>query len=82
MPLYFFQLRDGQDILLDPEGCDLKGLPEIVARALHTARSILSAEAMEGKFPLNLRIDVENAARTIVHTLRFEDAIEVTAPDD
>jgi hypothetical protein len=77
MAHYFFHLRDGEDILLDPEGCDLPDLAAIVAKALIGARSILSAEALEGRIPFNMRLDVEDEGGVIVHSLPFADAIVI-----
>ena len=77
MARYYFHLRDGRDILLDPEGVDLDGLEAARAKALLSARSILAAEILEGKVPLYLRIDVENGAGAIVHRLPFAEAVEI-----
>ena len=82
MPLYFFHLRDGVDVLLDPDGCDLKDQEAVEARTLRTARCLLSAEAMEGRLPLYMHIDVEDESGTVLHSLCFEDAIELILPDD
>lgn len=77
MPRYYFHLRDGRDILLDAEGLELDGVGATRAQALRSARSILAAEVAEGKLPLYLRIDVEDAGGAIVHRLPFADAVEV-----
>jgi hypothetical protein len=82
MSLYFFHLRDGQDLLLDPEGTELPDLHAIFRMALASARSILSAEVLEGRLPLDMHLDVENESGEIVHRLQFGDAIEITAPTD
>jgi len=77
MALYFFHLRDGQDILLDPEGVDLPDPAAIARNALAAARSILSTEVLEGRLPLDMRIDVEDEAGALVHRLPFADAIAI-----
>ena len=77
MAHYFFHLRDGEDILLDPEGCEVADLAAIVAKALLAARSILSAEALEGRIPFNMRLDVEDDVGAIVHSLAFADAVVI-----
>lgn len=81
MALYYFHLRDGVDVLLDPEGCELPDLGVAEARALASARSILSADALEGLLKLDMRIDVEDSAGDIVHSLEFQDAVVITPPD-
>lgn len=78
MPLYYFHLRDGVDVLLDPEGQELDGEAAIAAAALREARSMISADALEGRIRLDLHIDVEDGQRRIVHRLEFTDAIRIT----
>jgi hypothetical protein len=75
MPTFYFHLRDGADILIDPDGIELAGLPAIVARALTEARSIIGADALDGHIDLNQRIDVEDASGALVHRLEFANAI-------
>ena len=80
MALYYFHLRDGQDVLLDPEGVELPSPDAIEARALLSARSLLSADALDGRLRFDFHIDVEDAAGEIVHHLAFEDAVEIVPP--
>jgi len=77
MPLYFFLLRDGEDKLLDPDGRDFPSVQSIAAATLQEARAIISHDAMEGQIKLTYHLDVEDAAGRIVHSLEFEDAVEV-----
>jgi hypothetical protein len=74
---YYFHLRDGHDVLLDPEGQEFPSLPAIEAAALENARDIISHDAREGRIMLAYHLDVEDAAGAIVHRLDFEDAVEV-----
>jgi uncharacterized protein DUF6894 len=78
MQTFYFHLRDGADILLDPEGRQLAGLDAVIGAALLEARSILGADALDGKIALEQRIDVEDDLGVIIHTLHFEDAVQVT----
>ena len=80
MPHYYFHLRDGIDILLDPEGRELAGADALAGAALCEARSIISDDARGGRILLDQQIDVEDAAGTILHTLRFVDAVEIVHP--
>jgi hypothetical protein len=80
MSLYYFHLRDGVDILVDEEGRQLDGLAALQRAALADARCIMSEDAKEGRLRLDLRIDVEDEFRAIVHSLKFEDAIVITHP--
>jgi uncharacterized protein DUF6894 len=80
MALYFFHLRDGEDMLLDPEGCELPDLGAVAERTMATARSLLSADVLQGRLDLDLRIDVVDAGGAAIHSLDFADAVEIRPP--
>ena len=77
MPLYFFHLRDGVDILIDKDGRELDSLAAVASNALVEARAIIAYEAREGRILLDKHIDVENAYGGLVHRLSFADAVEI-----
>lgn len=77
MALYYFHLRDGADVLLDPDGRELAE-GDIVSAALTEARAMIAADVLEGRVRLDQQIEVHDAAGTIVHRLPFEDAVVVT----
>jgi hypothetical protein len=76
MARYFFHLRDGHDELLDPEGTELPDKPSIEAAALRAARDTLSHDLLAGRLDLRHRIDVEDEAGTVVHTIELADSFE------
>ena len=80
MALYYFHLRDGVDVLLDEEGCELIDLAAAERHALVAARSLLSADILEGQLRLDMRIDVEDRLGAVVHRLPFGRAIEIVPP--
>jgi hypothetical protein len=75
---YYFNLPEGSDVLLDPEGCVLPDLAAAVERSLQTAREMLSADVLEGRLPLAMRLDIANEAGAVVHSLSFPDAVVIT----
>ncbi|HEX8669023.1 MAG TPA: hypothetical protein VF727_11710 [Allosphingosinicella sp.] len=77
MALYYFHLRDGTDILLDPEGRELPSLSAVAAAALRDARSIISDAARNGQILFDQQIDVEDSGGRVVHSLQFEDAVKI-----
>jgi len=81
MQIYFFHLRDGTDIALDPEGRSLDGLVSVAGAALVEARAIISADALDGWIFLDQRIDVEDESGALVHRLPFGEAVKIVAPD-
>jgi hypothetical protein len=66
------------DECLDPEGIDLPDLAAARSQALEAAYSILAADIAEGKVNLSQRIDVEDEAGTIVHSVHFRDIVTIT----
>ena len=78
MALYFFHLRNGTDVLLDPDGREVDGIAAVQVAALRDARSIISDDASNGRIRLEYRIDVQDAAGLLVHKITFEDAVTIT----
>lgn len=81
MPVYFFHLRDGDDVLLDPDGRALSGPESIAECALAEARALIGDEARLGRIRLDQRIEVEDAEGRVVHRLPFAEAVEISGAD-
>ncbi|HZW16585.1 MAG TPA: hypothetical protein VFF66_10075 [Brevundimonas sp.] len=81
MPVYYFHLRDGADVLLDPDGRALDGMSAIAECALAEARALISEEARTSRIRLDQRIEVEDADGVVVHSLPFRQAVEITGRD-
>lgn len=77
MGRYFFHLMDDLEDLLDPEGIELPDLNAVHAQALKAARDTLSHEIKAGCVDLRYRIEVEDEAGRLVHSLPFAQAFEV-----
>jgi hypothetical protein len=77
LPRYFFHLRDGSDVLLDPEGRRITDPTTIPELALEEARSLMSHEVLDGRIRLDQRIEVEDEAGAVVHALEFADAVQI-----
>ena len=75
MALYFFHLRDGGDMLLDPEGRQIADASAIPGMALTDARGIISQDALSGHVQLDQWIDVNDETGALVHQLSFRDAV-------
>jgi hypothetical protein len=69
MPRYWFNVRDGNDLLLDDaEGCQLPNLKAVRRDAVLAARQILCAAALTG-VAASLRVQIEvvdEAGRTVL----------------
>jgi hypothetical protein len=76
MPLYFMNLRDLTEEVLDPDGVRMP--KEAVAHAaLCAARDCMAHDLRSGRLDLRYRIDVQNAKGEIVHTMEFADAVKI-----
>ena len=80
MALYFFHLRDGNDVVLDPDGTELPDDTAIAECAMRNARDILSHDIREGRIDLRFRIDAEDEDGNVVHSLPFSEAFETIEP--
>ena len=81
MPRFFLQLRDHAESNLDPEGVELPDLSAAKQKALIAARDVLSADINTGLIDLRFRIDIEDNAGHVVHSLAFAEAF-TTIQDD
>jgi hypothetical protein len=77
MATYYFHLRNGTDVLLDPEGRQLEST-NVAGAALSEARSIMAADCRSGEVDLNQNIEVEDSAGKLVHRISFADAVSIT----
>lgn len=77
MPRYFFHLRNGRHVLLDPDGQDLADDAAAAERALSEARFLISQDVLTGVIDLAQRVDVEDPEGRIIHSLAFTDAIDI-----
>ena len=74
---YYFHLREAEEFVLDEEGREFPDIEAVKAAAIADARSVISAEACEGKLPLRAMIEVEDAGGEKVFQLKFRDAVIV-----
>jgi hypothetical protein len=77
MPIYYFHLRDGEDVVLDPDGRELNDEAAIASAALAEARAIIADDARSGTIMLDQRIDVEDPEGHVVHQLYFGAAVQI-----
>lgn len=80
MPLYFFHLHDSGEWLIDAEGIEVINEAGVAAKALEQARDVIAADVLHGDVDLGSVIAVENETGTVVHVLRFSDAVAIAQP--
>lgn len=79
MPRYFFHIHNGLGLTEDEEGQELPSPGAAYAAALDGIRSMLSAGVREGELDLHGSVDVVDEFGTLLRSIFFEEAIEVTA---
>lgn len=75
MAHYFFNVRNGHGLVPDEEGRQLDGVEAARAAAIADARSMLSAEVLEGQLDMGGRIEIEDADHVRVLTVHFREAV-------
>jgi hypothetical protein len=75
MPRFFFNIRDGDQILYDLEGTELATLDAARHEALVDARWILAEELRAGGVTLERQFEITDDARQILAMIRFQDAL-------
>jgi len=77
MPRYHFNIRNGLGFTADDEGLELSSDKAARLQAIRGARSLMSAEVLEGMLDLAGQIEVTDEQNDEVMTVRFRDALDV-----
>jgi hypothetical protein len=78
MALYYFHLCGEGDVLLDPEGQEVREEGTIGGLALKEARAIITADALCGRINLMMSIEVRAESGRLVHELPFREAVTIS----
>ena len=81
MARYHFNIRNGLGFTPDDEGMDMSSEQDARSHAIEGARSLMSAEILEGTLDLNGQIEVTEEERGPVMTVRFMEAVQVRHAD-
>jgi hypothetical protein len=78
MARYYFHLRDGVDELLDEEGREFDDAEALEKAVLEGARDVMASELRSrGLLDLRHRIDAEDEAGNVAHSLPFAQAVTI-----
>ena len=77
MPRYYLQLRDHAEETLDLEGVECADGEALAAVVLFNARDVIAGDAKRGVVDLGFRIDAEDEAGKLAHSLLFTDAVKL-----
>jgi hypothetical protein len=76
MPVYFFHIRDGARLILDPQGSDLPGLHAARDEARASVREF-AIEALQHRLPVDrLHVEIVDEDGTTLDIVRFSDVAD------
>jgi hypothetical protein len=78
VPQFYLHIHNAHGEAEDDEGLEVPSLAVAREKAVHGIRSLLAAEAMNGSFNLDGRIDIKDAAGKVLLTVPFKEAVAVT----
>jgi hypothetical protein len=82
MPLYRFNIHNGNGMTEDEEGRELPGPEAARAEALKGIRSLLADDVLQGHLDLRGRIEVRDEQGGFLFAIGFADALRIEGPGD
>jgi len=77
MPVFYFHIRNGQELVLDREGVQMPGLEAALEEAKSAAREILAERIRHGDVVDGHEFEVHDAAGAKLFTLPFRSVIRL-----
>jgi len=77
MPRYHFNIRNGHGFTRDEEGLELSSDADAQRQAVKGARSLISADVMDGTLDLGGQIEVTDDENDEVMTVRYCDVVKI-----
>jgi hypothetical protein len=71
MPRYFFHVRDGSELIPDPEGVDLPNLDSAADEWRRVVREVLNEDAFRGELLAGRQIEITDALGRLVLLIPF-----------
>lgn len=82
MPVFYLNQWCGDEFIEDTEGFTFASMEDARSEAIKGARSLLGEAARYGRFDLDQRFELHDAAGVHRLTIRFEDTMEIVWPAD
>jgi len=73
MPKFYLNLRNGDETIEDPDGCDSADLQGAIAEARAGARDILASMLRRGEALDGQSIEITDESGALLATVRFKD---------
>jgi hypothetical protein len=75
MARFFLNVREGGELIYDPEGGEYLSIAEATAEAVLSAREIMANSILAGRNPSGGRFEIGDDSGQIVLIMPFEEAI-------
>jgi len=72
---YYFNIRDGEDLILDPDGSDCASLAIAIEEAKADARELMAERLRSGKELDGQAFEIVDVAGALAAVVRFKDAL-------
>ncbi|MCJ8520677.1 hypothetical protein ABID21_003894 [Pseudorhizobium tarimense] len=79
MPRYYFHIRRGEEIAMDPEGVELASPEQAHKEAVLAARELLAARLLNGEPIDGDTIEIKDEQATLVDTLPLKSVLDPKA---
>lgn len=79
MPRFYMHICNGNGFTEDEEGVELADLASARGKAVAAARAVMAGDLRDGQLDLTSFIEVEDEEHRLLFTLRFADAVQITA---
>ncbi|TWF47801.1 DUF6894 family protein [Neorhizobium alkalisoli] len=77
MPKYYFHIRDGQNLTLDPEGAEFENLEAARTEAINSARELLSHRILRGDVVDGQAFELTGEDGAVADVVRFKDVMRI-----
>jgi hypothetical protein len=77
VPRFYLHIRCDGELIIDDEGADFPDLASATLEACKGARSIMSADILEGILRLDQSIEINDAEGVHVRSVRFAEVINI-----
>ena len=78
MARFFLHLRDGTELMEDPDGSELPDLNAARAEAREAARDIMAGMVRAGELLDGQQIEIRDAAGALLEVVRLKDVLRLT----
>lgn len=80
MPVFFLNIREGAELILDPDGSEHADLTAARGEAVRAARSLLGAAVLAGRLPLDHAIIVADAEGNELLVITYAESVGTAVP--